>query len=71
MPQVRVRTIEAHEPEGPFGAKSVGELASVAPAPAVLNAINFGLGTNITVYPATPERIVTAIRQLETERREG
>ncbi|MEW8974347.1 MAG: molybdopterin cofactor-binding domain-containing protein [Tissierellaceae bacterium] len=61
MPYVKTLTIEDKEPYGPYGAKSVGEMASVAPAPAVLNAINFALGTNITTYPATPELIVSEI----------
>ncbi|WP_326910313.1 xanthine dehydrogenase family protein molybdopterin-binding subunit [Sedimentibacter sp. MB31-C6] len=58
MPEVRVMTIEGNEPFGPYGAKSVGEIAAVAPGPAVLNAINFALDTNITTYPATPEVII-------------
>ncbi|WP_313163583.1 molybdopterin cofactor-binding domain-containing protein [Sedimentibacter sp.] len=61
MPEVRVMTIEENEPFGPYGAKSVGELAAVAPAPAVINAINFALDTNITTYPATPEVIMKNI----------
>jgi len=63
MPEVKVHFIEKGEPMGPFGAKSVGELAAVAPAAALMNAINNALGTNITDYPATPERIIEAIGQ--------
>lgn len=63
MPKVRTLTIEGIEPYGPYGAKSVGEMATVAPAPAVLNAINFALDTNITTFPATPELIVREIQK--------
>lgn len=63
MPEVRVITVEENEPFGPYGAKSVGELASVAPGPAVIGAINFALDTNITTYPATPELIVKTINK--------
>ena len=63
MPEVKVLTVEGNEPYGPYGAKSVGELSAVAPAPAVINAINFALGTNITTYPATPEVIVDSIKK--------
>ena len=63
MPNVKVLTVEANEPYGPYGAKSVGEMATVAPAPAVINAINFALDTNITTYPASPELIVSEIRK--------
>lgn len=61
MPDVKTLFIEKGEPMGPFGAKSVGELAAVAPAPALINAINNALGTNLTDYPATPERIIEAL----------
>jgi len=37
MPEVRVMTIEGDEPYGPYGAKSVGEMAAVTPGPAVIN----------------------------------
>lgn len=62
MPKVKVLTIEDNEPYGPYGAKSVGEMAAVAPAPAVLNAINFALDLNITTFPATPEVIIDSIK---------
>jgi len=61
MPEVKTLFIEKGEPMGPFGAKSIGELAAVAPAPAIMNAINNALGTNLTDYPATPERIIEAL----------
>jgi xanthine dehydrogenase molybdenum-binding subunit len=61
MPHVQVLTVEHGEPYGPYGAKSVGELAAVAPAPAVVNAINFALDTSITSYPVTPEVIISHI----------
>ena len=61
MPQVRVMTIEENEPFGPYGAKSIGEIAAVAPGPAAINAINFAFNTNITTYLATPEVIIKAI----------
>jgi len=66
MPEVRVMTIEGNEPYGPYGAKSVGEMAAVAPGPAVINAINFALDTNITTYPATPEVVMKAISNKNT-----
>ena len=65
MPEIRTHFIEKGDPFGPFGAKSVGELAAVAPAPALINAINNALGTNITEYPATPERIIAALQGLK------
>ncbi len=61
MPDIKILFIEKGDPMGPFGAKSIGEMAAVAPAPALINAVNDALGTNITDYPATPERIIKAI----------
>ncbi len=58
MPEVKVIFIEDHEPFGPYGAKSVGEMAAVCPGPAVVNAINHALNTRITNYPVTPEVII-------------
>lgn len=64
MPNISVLTVEKDEPHGPYGAKSVGEMATVAPAPAVLNAINFALDTNIITYPATPEVIISELNKM-------
>ncbi len=58
MPPIKIITIEEAEPLAPYGAKSVGEIAAVAPAPAIINAINHALNTNITTFPATPEIII-------------
>jgi xanthine dehydrogenase molybdenum-binding subunit len=62
MPPIRIALIEEGEASGPFGAKSIGEIATVPVAPAVLNAINHALGTRISTLPALPERIIAAIR---------
>ncbi len=64
MPPIRIALIEEGEADGPFGAKSIGEIATVPVAPAVINAINDALGTRISRLPALPERIVAAIREL-------
>lgn len=66
MPDVRVFLIEKGEDHGPFGAKSVGEIATVPVAAAIVNAINDALGTNITVLPVTPERIINELAKLKT-----
>ncbi len=61
MPPVRMLLIEEGESTGPYGAKAVGEIATIPPAPAIVNAINHALGTNLTDLPVTPERIVDAL----------
>ena len=62
MPPVRIALIEEGEDSGPFGAKSIGEIATVPVAPAVINAINHALGTNLSQLPALPERIIAAFK---------
>lgn len=63
MPEIKVLLVEEGEEHGPFGAKSIGEIATVPTAPAIINAINNALGININVLPATPERIMEKIKQ--------
>lgn len=64
MPRVKTILIEDKFGDGPFGAKGIGESATVAGAAAVVNAINNALGTSITELPLTPERILKAIAAL-------
>ena len=51
MPDIQVDFIEETEPTGPFGAKSIGEVAVVPAAPAVMNAIVDALGVEIDSLP--------------------
>lgn len=60
-PNIRTLLVEEKEPKGPYGAKSVGEIAAVTPAPAIVNAINEALGTSLSHYPVTPEKIIEAL----------
>ncbi len=62
VPPIEVTLIEEPDPLGPFGAKGVGEPALVATAPAILNAIAAATGARVTRVPATPERVLAAIR---------
>jgi xanthine dehydrogenase molybdenum-binding subunit len=63
MPLVKVELVEAPDAQGPFGAKSVGEISACAIAPAIVNAIEHGLGAEIDALPATPERIMKALKK--------
>jgi len=58
-PPIDVAILENPFPEGPFGAKGLGELPIDGPAPAVVNAIRH-LGIAVTEIPATPEIILAA-----------
>lgn len=61
MPTVRAHLIERGEPGGPFGAKSIGEIATVPVAPALVNAVNRALSTSLTDLPLLPAKIVAAL----------
>jgi CO/xanthine dehydrogenase Mo-binding subunit/aerobic-type carbon monoxide dehydrogenase small subunit (CoxS/CutS family) len=50
-PEIRCILIEDPEPEGPFGAKGISEVATVPATPAVLNAIRDAIGIRIERLP--------------------
>ncbi len=64
MPAVDILLVEKNEPTGPYGAKAVGELATIPVAPAIVNAVNNALNTNLTELPVTPQRIVAALVEI-------
>ena len=66
MPPIHVSMVETNEPNGPYGAKGVGEPAMVPVAPAIGNAIYHAVGARVTELPITREKIVKA---LETHQR--
>ena len=49
------------ENEGPFGAKSIGEVVINTPLPAVADAIYNATGTRFYELPITPEKIAMAV----------
>ena len=62
VPNVETIIIEEADPHGPFGAKGLGEHVMVPTAPAILNAIYHATGARIRQIPATPDRVLRAIR---------
>ncbi|MDQ3560947.1 MAG: xanthine dehydrogenase family protein molybdopterin-binding subunit, partial [Pseudomonadota bacterium] len=61
MPPVKIYLIENPEPEGPYGAKGVGEPALIATPPAILGAIRHATGARLTKVPALPHRVWEAL----------
>ena len=64
VPPIQSLLIECASSAGPFGAKGIGEQALIPTAPAILNAIHHATGARITRTPATPDRVLAAIRAL-------
>jgi CO/xanthine dehydrogenase Mo-binding subunit len=63
IPDIEVILIEVPGYLGPLGAKGVGETAMLASTPAIINAVSRAIGARIREIPATPERVLGAIRE--------
>ncbi len=61
MPEIVVRLIETVDPEGPFGAKGLGESGVIPVAAAVANAVRDAIGLRFTELPITPARVRAAL----------
>ncbi|MEL7610200.1 MAG: molybdopterin cofactor-binding domain-containing protein [Bacillota bacterium] len=66
MPKIDIVLIENGEDSGPFGAKSIGEAATDAVAPAVINAIMDATGCTFFEMPVTPDKILKALQGSES-----
>ncbi|MGB6063569.1 MAG: molybdopterin cofactor-binding domain-containing protein [Desulfomonilaceae bacterium] len=62
MPNVKSIIVESNEPNGPYGAKEVGEGAIMPTIPAILNAIYDATGIRVNELPCTSERLYMALR---------
>ena len=54
--------VEDADPNGPFGAKEVGQGPLLPVMPAVANAVYDAVGVRIDEVPITPEKVLTALR---------
>jgi len=64
VPNIESAIVEVPVPDGPYGAKGVGEPPIVPVGPAVANAICDALGVRVHDLPITPEKIVRALKEL-------
>lgn len=62
-PNVRVELIEDGGTEGPYGSKSIGEVAHVPVAATIVGAVNDALGTDIGSIPINPDVIAKHMMQ--------
>jgi CO/xanthine dehydrogenase Mo-binding subunit len=61
LPLIRVYFEEVPYPNGPAGAKGIGELPMDGAAPAIFNAVADATGAHPTRLPLTPERLMAAM----------
>ena len=65
VPEVVSILIESNDPFGPYGAKGIGEHSLIPTAPSILNALRDAIGVGIRTLPATPDRVLAAIRSTQ------
>ncbi|HEX8950902.1 MAG TPA: molybdopterin cofactor-binding domain-containing protein, partial [Polyangia bacterium] len=61
MPDVETILVEEPDPNGPFGAKEVGQGPLLPIMPAVANAVFDAVGVRVDEVPITPEKILKAL----------
>ena len=62
IPEIDMTFIETLDPEGPFGAKGIGEAPAICIAAAISNALFNATGVRIRELPLTPERVLRALK---------
>lgn len=62
-PEIESSIVDSYEPNGPFGAKEIGEGSTLPVLGAVANAIADATGIRIRELPITPEKILNALRE--------
>ena len=66
LPPIETLIVEVPAPEGPFGAKGIGEASIVAGPAAIANAIAAATGSRLRDLPMSAPRIWSALRSGET-----
>ena len=63
MPVMDVIFLQTEEPSGPYGAKSVSEIAIDGVAPAVTSALYNATGCWVRELPLTPARVLAGLKK--------
>ncbi len=67
VPEIVPYFVENEDPEGPYGAKGLGEIVQIPVLGAVANAIADAAGARVTSLPITAEKVYQAIAGWECE----
>ncbi|MCF6171265.1 MAG: molybdopterin-dependent oxidoreductase [Bacteroidales bacterium] len=68
-PEIDSTIVDSYEPAGPFGAKEVGEGATLPILGALANAIADAIGARVYELPITPERVLKAIQSVKNQKK--
>ena len=69
MPEdIETILVERPNPNGPHGAKGIGEPAIIPAPSAIANAIEDAVGVRIRDLPVTAEKVLTALQKREKEK---
>jgi CO/xanthine dehydrogenase Mo-binding subunit len=63
MCRIHTFLVEDPDPNGPFGAKEVGQGPLLPIPPAIVNAIHDAVGVRIDEVPVTPQKVLTALKR--------
>jgi CO/xanthine dehydrogenase Mo-binding subunit len=63
VPEIETLIVEVPAPDGPFGAKGIGEAPVVAAPAAIANAVAAATGTRMHELPITPARLWARLRE--------
>jgi CO/xanthine dehydrogenase Mo-binding subunit/CO/xanthine dehydrogenase FAD-binding subunit len=61
VPQIRPIFVQTEDPNGPYGAKGLGEIAIVPVSAAVANAVAHAVGVRVRSAPLTPDKVLTGL----------
>jgi 4-hydroxybenzoyl-CoA reductase alpha subunit len=67
VPPIKSILVESIDPDGPYGAKGLGEPTTIPTAAAVASAIYDAVGVRIKTLPITPEKILRALKEKDEE----
>jgi CO/xanthine dehydrogenase Mo-binding subunit/CO/xanthine dehydrogenase FAD-binding subunit len=70
VPRIRPILAGASDPQGPYGAKAVGEVGTNPPGPAVANAVYDAVGVRVRELPVTPDKIINALAERNGRQRD-
>jgi len=68
MPVIHSTIVDSYEPNGPYGAKEVGEGATLPVLGAVANAIADAIGARVFELPITPQKVLEAIQAVKNKK---